>query len=211
MKTFPEDGIFVSDDDIELSKAPRDHTFSEKPLSNLQKDNTELSDETTLTEEPSDWSPNYLVAVGAVNEKSRHLAPPPSYRERTGSTQFRDDTFLTSDDIELESTSYVYQPRYSYPRVDISSPIGSDVSDKSLTPVDSSATHLTRKVCLNPYCIKHLLRYWPIFARSSTLHFAGAVHTRQNMTVHINNLVPSEFPNRSSRSAMTLISTLICI
>ena len=26
---------------------------------------------------------------------------------------------------------------------------------------------------------KHLLRYWPIFARSSTLHFAGAVNTRQ--------------------------------
>ena len=58
---------------------------------------------------------------------------------------------------------------------------------------------------------KHLLRYWPIFARSSTLHFAGADNTRQNMTVHINNLVPSEFPNRSSRSAMSLISTLICI
>ena len=58
---------------------------------------------------------------------------------------------------------------------------------------------------------KHLLRYWPIFARSSTLHYAGAVNTRQNMAVHINNLVPSEFPNRSSRSAMSLISTLICI
>ena len=58
---------------------------------------------------------------------------------------------------------------------------------------------------------KHLLRYWPIFARSSTLHFAGAVNTRQNMTVYINNLVPSEFPNRSSRSAMSLIGTLICI
>ena len=26
---------------------------------------------------------------------------------------------------------------------------------------------------------KHLLRYWPIFARSSTLHRAGAVSTRQ--------------------------------
>ena len=26
---------------------------------------------------------------------------------------------------------------------------------------------------------KHLLRYWPILARSSTLHFAGAVNTRQ--------------------------------
>ena len=31
------------------------------------------------------------------------------------------------------------------------------------------------------------------------------------MTVHINNLVPSEFPNRSSRSVRSLISTLICI
>ena len=39
---------------------------------------------------------------------------------------------------------------------------------------------------------KHLLRYMSICARSSTLNFAGAVNTRQNMTVHINNLVPSE-------------------
>ena len=27
--------------------------------------------------------------------------------------------------------------------------------------------------------VKHMLRYWPIFARSPTLHFAGAVNTRQ--------------------------------
>ena len=64
---------------------------------------------------------------------------------------------------------------------------------------------------IDSYVAKHLLRYWPIFARSPTLHFAGAVNTRQIMTVHINNLVPSEFPNRSSRSARSLISTLICI
>ena len=63
----------------------------------------------------------------------------------------------------------------------------------------------------NSGVLKHLLRYWPIFARSSTLHFACAVNTRQNMTVHINNLVPSDFPNRSSRSAMSFISTLICV
>ena len=56
---------------------------------------------------------------------------------------------------------------------------------------------------------KHLLRLWPILARSSTLYFAGAVNTRQKMTVHINNLVRSEFPDRSSRSASSLISTLI--
>ena len=31
------------------------------------------------------------------------------------------------------------------------------------------------------------------------------------MTVYINNLVPSEFPNRSNRSVRSLISTLICI
>ena len=40
----------------------------------------------------------------------------------------------------------------------------------------------------NRYFLKHLLRYWPIFALSSTLNFAGAVNTRQKMTVHINNL-----------------------
>ena len=55
---------------------------------------------------------------------------------------------------------------------------------------------------------KHLLRYWPILARSSTLHFAGAVNTRQEITVHIINLVYSEFPNRSCRSVRSFISTL---
>ena len=55
---------------------------------------------------------------------------------------------------------------------------------------------------------KHLLRYWPIFAQSSTLHFADAVNTNQKITVHINNLVSSEFPSRSSRSARSLIGTL---
>ena len=38
----------------------------------------------------------------------------------------------------------------------------------------------------------------------------GSKH-QTKMTVHINNLVPSEFPNRSSRSVGSLISTLICI
>ena len=57
---------------------------------------------------------------------------------------------------------------------------------------------------------KHLLRYWPIFARSSTLHFAGAVNTWQKITMHTNNLISSEFPNRSSRSARSFISTLNC-
>ena len=58
---------------------------------------------------------------------------------------------------------------------------------------------------------KHLLRYMSIFALSSTLHFAGAVNARQKMTVHINYLVPFEFPNRYSRSARSLISTFIDI
>ena len=31
------------------------------------------------------------------------------------------------------------------------------------------------------------------------------------MTFHINNLVNSEFPNRSNRNVRSLISTLICI
>ena len=57
---------------------------------------------------------------------------------------------------------------------------------------------------------KHLLRYWPILARSSILHFAGAVNTRQKITVHIINLVYSEFPNRSCRSVRSFISTLDC-
>ena len=57
---------------------------------------------------------------------------------------------------------------------------------------------------------KHLLRYWSILARSSTLHFAGAVNTRQKITVHIINLVYSEFPNRSCRSVRSFISTLNC-
>ena len=57
---------------------------------------------------------------------------------------------------------------------------------------------------------KHLLRYWPILARSSILHFAGAVNTRQKITVHIINLVYSEFPNRSRRSVRSFISTLDC-
>ena len=61
----------------------------------------------------------------------------------------------------------------------------------------------------NPY-EKHLLRYWPILARSSILHFAGAVNTRQKITVHIINLVYSEFPNRSCRSVRSFISTLDC-
>ena len=47
-------------------------------------------------------------------------------------------------------------------------------------------------------------------ARSLTLHFSGAVNTRQKMIVYINNLLPSEFPNRSSRSARSSTSTLIC-
>ena len=79
-----------------------------------------------------------------------------------------------------------------------------------------ASLQFTELVCHNfdkekTLTLKYLLRYWPIFALSSTLHFVGAVNTRQNMTVYINNLVPSEFPNRSSRSAMSLISTFICI
>ena len=57
---------------------------------------------------------------------------------------------------------------------------------------------------------KHLLRYWPILARSSILHFTGAVNTRQKITVHIINVVYSEFPNRSCRSVRSFISTLNC-
>ena len=34
---------------------------------------------------------------------------------------------------------------------------------------------------------------------------------KTKMTFHINNLVHSEFPNRSSRNVRSLISTLICI
>ena len=49
---------------------------------------------------------------------------------------------------------------------------------------------------------------WPIFARSSTLHFADAVNTKQKITAHINNMVSSEFPSRSSRSARSFIGTL---
>ena len=56
-------------------------------------------------------------------------------------------------------------------------------------------------------CRKHLLRYWPILARSSTLHFDGAVNIRQKITVHIINLVYSEFPNRSCRIVRSFIST----
>ena len=57
---------------------------------------------------------------------------------------------------------------------------------------------------------KHLLRYWPFFAWCSTLHFAGAVNTRQKITVPIINLVYSEFPNRSYRSVRSFIGTLNC-
>ena len=57
---------------------------------------------------------------------------------------------------------------------------------------------------------KHLLRYWPILARSLTLHFAGAVNIRQKITVHIINLVYSEFPNRFCRIVRSFISTLNC-
>ena len=56
--------------------------------------------------------------------------------------------------------------------------------------------------------LKHLLRFWPFLARSSILHFAGAVNTRQKITMHIINLVYSEFPNRSCRSVRSFISTL---
>ena len=48
------------------------------------------------------------------------------------------------------------------------------------------------------------------FVLGSTLHFADAVNTRPKITVHINNLVSSEFPNRSNRSAKSFISTLNC-
>ena len=58
--------------------------------------------------------------------------------------------------------------------------------------------------------LKHLLRYRPIFARSSTLHFSEAVNTRQKITVHINNLVSSEYPNRSNRTGKLFISILNC-
>ena len=58
------------------------------------------------------------------------------------------------------------------------------------------------------YFPKHLLRTRPIFARSSTLHIAGTVNTRQKMTVNINKLVASEFPNGSGRSARSLNSIL---
>ena len=54
---------------------------------------------------------------------------------------------------------------------------------------------------LAQYITKHLLRYWPIFARSSTHLFADAVNIRQKIAMHINNLVSSEFPYRSSRRA----------
>ena len=60
---------------------------------------------------------------------------------------------------------------------------------------------------LNILHAKHLLRYWPILARSWILHFAGAVNTRKKITVHIINLVYSEFPNRSFRSVRSFIST----
>ena len=49
--------------------------------------------------------------------------------------------------------------------------------------------------------IESMLRYWPIFAQSSTLDFADAENTRQKITVHINNLVSFEFLDWSSRSA----------
>ena len=35
-------------------------------------------------------------------------------------------------------------------------------------------------------------------------------HQTKKMIMYINNLVPSEFPNRSSRSARSFTSTLIC-
>ena len=57
---------------------------------------------------------------------------------------------------------------------------------------------------------KHLLRYWLILARSSTLYFPGAVKTRQKITVHLINLAYSEFPNRSCRCVRSFISTLNC-
>ena len=46
--------------------------------------------------------------------------------------------------------------------------------------------HWTKFICYpNHYCdgmtLKHLLRHWPVLARSSTLHFSGAVNTRQNL------------------------------
>ena len=80
-----------------------------------------------------------------------------------------------------------------------------------VTPSRKSVSVGKRKVrfdlCLC-FLVKHLLRYCPIFARSSTLHFADAVHKRQKITVHIKQLVSSEFPNRSSRSTRSFISTL---
>ena len=73
---------------------------------------------------------------------------------------------------------------------------------------DRLSFHENEKI--NKWNKKHLLLYWQILARSSTFHFAGAVNTRQKITVHIISLVYSEFPNRSCRSVRSFISTLNC-
>ena len=80
-----------------------------------------------------------------------------------------------------------------------------------ITPAHLCAvTYILKYRCVWRETTKHLLRYWPILARSSTFHFAGAVNTRPKITVHIINLVYSEFPNRSCRSVRSFISTLNC-
>ena len=50
--------------------------------------------------------------------------------------------------------------------------------------------------------VRSLAIHWNIsemvyFSPGSTHHFAGAVNNRLKFTVHINNMVSSEFPNRS--------------
>ena len=52
----------------------------------------------------------------------------------------------------------------------------------------------------NDNCQLSTRRLWSILARRSTLHFAGAVNTRQKLTAHMNKLISFEFPNRSCRS-----------
>ena len=89
------------------------------------------------------------------------------------------------------------------------SQLGEPTATSSLArPTKVNNNYTKKQTPLRILNIKHLLRYLSIFARSSTLNFAGAVNNRQKITVDTNNLVSSEFPNRSSRRARSFISIL---
>ena len=60
--------------------------------------------------------------------------------------------------------------------------LGTIGSDNSFRIILYFSKDFEEHVTLYMYeVLKHLLRYWPIFARSSTLHFADAVNTRQKL------------------------------